>query len=136
VASLRQAGHARALGFARTCYDHLAGTCGVALHDALLAQGWVTAAYDVTPAGVEALAAWGVDVEAARGQRRSFARPCLDWTERRPHLAGSLAATVTTGLLDRGWFVRRAASLRALRLTDAGRSGLQTIGCELPGLDG
>jgi DNA-binding transcriptional ArsR family regulator len=131
VRSLRQAGHARALGFARTCYDHLAGACGVALHDALLAHDWLTPAYDVTPAGAAALADWGVDVAAARSRRRSFARPCLDWTERRPHLAGALAAGIADGLVERGWFVRRAADSRALRLTDAGRAGLTALGCDL-----
>lgn len=131
VRTLRQAGHARSLAFARTCYDHLAGRCGVALHDALLAQRWLSEAYDVTSAGSVALAAWGVDVEAARGRRRSFARPCLDWTERRPHLAGALAAGIGAALIDRGWFVRRAADSRSLRLTDAGRAALVDLGCDL-----
>ena len=131
VRTLRESGHARALGFARTCYDHLAGRCGVALHDALLEQRWLSEAYDVTPAGAAALAGWGVDVAAARGGRRSFARPCLDWTERRPHLAGALAAGIETALLERGWFVRRSGSSRALRLTEVGRAGLAELGCEL-----
>ena len=132
VGTLRQAGHARALGFARTCYDHLAGVCGVALHDALLAHEWLTPAYDVTRAGEHALAGWGVDVAAARARRRSFARGCLDWTERRPHLAGALAADITDGLVERGWFARRASDSRALRLTDAGRVGFEALGCVLP----
>lgn len=131
VRTLRESGHARALGFARTCYDHLAGRCGVALHDALLERRWLSEAYDVTPAGVAALAGWGVDVDAARGRRRSFARPCLDWTERRPHLAGALAAGIETALLDRGWFVPRSGSSRALRLTEVGCAGLGELGCEL-----
>lgn len=131
VHTLRESGHARALGFARTCYDHLAGRCGVALHDALLEQRWLSAAYDVTAAGAAALAGWGVDVDAARGRRRSFARPCLDWTERRPHLAGALAAGIETALLERGWFVQRSGSSRALRLTEVGRAGLAELGCEL-----
>lgn len=131
AAGLRQSGHARALGFARTCYDHLAGRCGVALHDVLVEREWLTGAYDVTPAGEVGLAALGVDVVAARARRRSFARPCLDWTERRPHLAGSLAASVTSALLDAGWMVRRAADSRALRLTPAGESGLLELGCHL-----
>jgi DNA-binding transcriptional ArsR family regulator len=127
VTSLRQSGHAQALGFARTCYDHLAGQCGVVLHDALREHGWLTPSYDVTPTGARALAEWGVDVEAARARRRSFARPCLDWTERRPHLAGSLAAGITTALIERGWFVHRATDSRALRVTDAGRDGLAEL---------
>lgn len=131
VRTLRESGHARALGFARTCYDHLAGRCGVALHDALLERQWLSEAYDVTPAGATALAGWGVDVEAARGRRRSFARPCLDWTERRPHLAGALAAGIEAALLERGWFVRRSADSRALRLTEQGRAWLAELGCDL-----
>ena len=131
VRTLRQSGHARALGFARTCYDHLAGTCGVALHDGLLARAWLTPAYDVTPAGLDGLAAWGVDVAAARSRRRSFARPCLDWTERRPHLAGALAASIADAMLDAGWLVRRAPDSRALRLTDPGRDVLERLGCDL-----
>lgn len=131
VSTLRQAGHANALGFARTCYDHLAGRCGVELHDVLVTRTWLDPAYDVTPAGVSALAVWGVDVAATRARRRSFARPCLDWTERRPHLAGALAAAITAGLLDLGWFVRRTGDSRALRLTDTGRAGLLELGCDL-----
>jgi DNA-binding transcriptional ArsR family regulator len=131
VRTLRQAGHAQALGFARTCYDHLAGVCGVALHDALLERGWLTAAYDVTPVGAAALVDWGVDLEAVRARRRSFARPCLDWTERRPHLAGGLAAAITEGLVGQGWFVRRTTDSRALRLTTTGRAGLVELGCDL-----
>lgn len=131
VASLRQSGHAQALGLARTCYDHLAGRCGVELHDALVARGWLSPSYDVTPAGADAFAAWGVDVEAARARRRTFARPCLDWTERRPHLAGALAADVTGALVGRGWFARRSADSRALRVTPAGRAGMAELGCSL-----
>jgi DNA-binding transcriptional ArsR family regulator len=134
VATLRQFGHARALGFARTCYDHLAGQCGVELHDALLARGWLAGAaggYDVTPVGESSLAELGVDVAAARALRRSFARPCLDWTERRPHLAGALAAAVTTSLMDRGWFARRSGNSRALRITEAGRAAMAGLGCSI-----
>jgi len=128
VTSLRQAGHARALAEARTCYDHLAGRCGVELHDALLARGWITSGYAVTPAGTSGLGGWGIDVDQVRTQRRSFLRPCLDWTERRSHLAGGLAAAIADRLIDDGWFVRRSAGSRALRVTDAGRSGLAALG--------
>jgi len=129
VTSLRQSGHARSLAFARTCYDHLAGRCGVAVHDALLRHAWLTGTpggYDVTPAGADGLAELGVDVATARARRRSFARPCLDWTERRPHLAGGLAADLTASLLERGWFVPRSSDSRGLRLTDVGREELRT----------
>lgn len=129
VRSLRQSSRARSLAVARTCYDHLAGSCGVALHDALVAREWVVPSLDgyaVTTAGERGLTGLGVDVAAARARRRSFARPCLDWTERRSHLAGALAAAVTSRLIEDGWFVRRRDS-RGLRVTAAGEAGLADL---------
>ena len=133
VTTLRQSSRARSLGEARTCYDHLAGRCGVLLHDGLLARGWLVpeaGGYSVSEAGVEGLLGWGVDVGAARASRRRLARPCLDWTERREHLAGALAAAITTALLDgpEPWFVRRADDHRGLRPTEAGRRHLAELG--------
>lgn len=130
VRSLRDSSRARSLWFARTCYDHLAGVCGVALHDHLVRGGMLAAAeggYAVTPAGERWFTDLGVDVDAALARRRSFARPCLDWTERRPHLAGALAAATTDRLLALGWFVRRAPDTRALRLTDDGAAALDGL---------
>lgn len=130
VASLRDSSRARSLWFARTCYDHLAGVCGVALHDLLMGSGALVGAsggYVVTAAGERWFADLGVDLDAVRAQRRGFARPCLDWTERRPHLAGALAAATTERLLVLGWFVRRAAGSRALRLTDEGAAALDGL---------
>ncbi len=64
-----------------------------------------------------------------RRSRRRFAGACLDWTQRRPHLNGALAAAITARLLERGWF-ERAGTRRALRLTEEGREGLaETFGC-------
>ncbi len=127
VRSLRQSGQARALSQARTCYDHLAGTLGVRLLDALLDRHWLTddaGGYALTLAGQRALQDLGVDVNGAAGRRRNFARPCADWTERRPHLAGALAAAITATLLQRQWF-QRSSTRRGLRLTEAGHAGLQ-----------
>ena len=133
--SLRQSAAAASLQFARTCYDHLAGAAGVAVLDAQLASGWLRSAdggYDVTARGAAAFGVLGVDVDAARAARRTFARPCLDSTERRWHLAGSLAAATTARLLELGWFVRRTGDGRGLLLTEAGRRGLgDTLGCDL-----
>src|SRR5712692_3975123 len=89
-----------ALRAARTCYDHLAGRLGVALADAMVAGGYAELANDagvVTGAGIELLGRVGIDVDALltrRGRRsaRILCRPCLDWSERRPHLAGVLGA--------------------------------------------
>lgn len=132
---LRQVRATSAMLAARTCYDHLAGRVGVAVHDALAAGGALvigTDGYDVSAAGEEILGRCGVDVAAARSHRRIFARPCLDFTERRPHLAGALAAALLQRMCDLGWVVPRTKTHRALRITDAGRQGLS----ETFGIDG
>jgi DNA-binding transcriptional ArsR family regulator len=111
---------------ARTCYDHIAGTVGVSLHDRLIAMNWLSAhagaadaAYDVTPAGAKGLEALGVDVEAARALRRRFACACLDWSERRPHVGGALGAALLAMALKRRWVTQDLDS-RALTVTKAG----------------
>ena len=104
---------------ARTCYDHMAGTAGVALHDRLHAQGWLETegdAYELTAEGAVALESLGLDIESARRSRRRFACACLDWSERRPHLGGALGAAWLQLSLRRGW-VRQALDGRALTLT-------------------
>jgi DNA-binding transcriptional ArsR family regulator len=106
---------------ARTCYDHMAGTAGVALHDRLFAQGWLAAAphedgYALTPDGAIALESLGLDIDAARAARRRFACACIDWSERRPHLGGALGAAWLQLALRRGW-ARQALDDRALTLT-------------------
>jgi DNA-binding transcriptional ArsR family regulator len=78
VTTLRQSSRARSLAEARTCYDHLAGRCGVALHDGLVARGWLVSqsgGYALSDGGVEGLLGWGVDVTTARAARRQLARP-------------------------------------------------------------
>jgi DNA-binding transcriptional ArsR family regulator len=135
VQSLRAADRAGALRDARTCYDHLAGRLGVAVTEALVDRGALVprdACYDVTRAGEEQLRRLGVDVAAARARRRSFARACLDWSERRPHLAGALGAALAEALLARDW-LRRRPNDRGLIVTPTGREGLATaLGVETP----
>jgi DNA-binding transcriptional ArsR family regulator len=136
VRSLRQSQRAEVLRFARTCYDHLAGVVGVALADALLRAGALRAAagrdYEVTPEGEAALGGLGVDVAELRRQRRAFARRCLDWTERAPHLSGALGAALLERLLDLGWLAHGRVP-RGLVLTDAGRDGLAgALACHPP----
>jgi DNA-binding transcriptional ArsR family regulator len=136
--SLRGHRTSAALAYARTCYDHLAGTLGVAVHDALVAGGALrvgTDGYALTPAGEQRLAGLGVDLAGAQAARRAFAFPCLDATERRPHLAGALGAGLCRSLMERGWLVRRRRAERAVRLTEPGRSGIaEALGCQLPPL--
>lgn len=133
VRSLRQSRQARLLREARSCYDHLAGRVGVELYDALVREGHLVDADGgclLTASGADALTELGVDVERVRRARRGFAQGCLDWSERRPHLGGALGAAVLERLLARGW-LERGTMPRALRLTAAGREGLErTFGCK------
>ena len=111
-----------ALREARTCYDHMAGTLAVRIHDAMLARQWLAADgrdYALTPLGEASLAQVGVDVAQARQRRRRFACPCLDWSERRSHLGGALGAALLAALLARGW-VDRGLDSRALSVTRKG----------------
>jgi hypothetical protein len=113
---------AQAFRFARTCYDHLAGTVGVMVFDALVFKAWLvigTTGCEVTPAGERSLARGGIDVPALSRTRRCLARPCIDWSERRPHLAGALGAAVATRALQEGW-AQRTPGARAVRITDNG----------------
>jgi DNA-binding transcriptional ArsR family regulator len=134
VRSLREANHGEAIRSARTCYDHLAGRLGVELAEAL-ERGRVLArdndGYVVTDRGEGPLSSFGLDMAALRGQRRQLARACLDWSERRLHVAGALGAALTARLFELDW-IERVGSGRAVRLTDAGREGLrERFGVEL-----
>jgi DNA-binding transcriptional ArsR family regulator len=116
--------------FARTCYDHIAGRLGVAIADALVASGAIVLSPEggeVTTAGARLLAGFGVAL-APPASRRIFCRPCLDWSERRLHVAGHVGAEICRRCLDLGWLQRRRDT-RALRLTPAGAAGLgETFG--------
>ena len=105
---------------ARTCYDHLAGTLGVALHDRLRSLGWLSAHYQITPAGATALEGLGIDIGEARSLRRRFAFACLDWSERRSHLGGAIGAALLKLALRRKWVTQDLDS-RALSVTGLGR---------------
>jgi DNA-binding transcriptional ArsR family regulator len=129
------------LQVARTCYDHLAGTVGVSLHDRFKALGWLAAgsknggpknvdsnadnAYDVTAEGAKAFAELGIDLAQARMLRRQFAYACLDWSERRPHLGGALGAALLKVVLKRKWLLQDLDS-RALVVTRFGRREILT----------
>jgi len=115
---------------ARTCYDHIAGTLGVSLHDRFKALAWLSTgrgrgvrAYDLTLDGTKAVAALGIDLDAIRKLRRRFAYPCLDWSERRPHIGGALGAALLRVALRSRWVVQDLDS-RALTVTSLGRREL------------
>ncbi len=133
VRSLRAADSAAAIRTARTCYDHLAGRLGVGLTEAFVERRLLVlgdASYELTAAGDDALTLLGVDVATARTHRRTFARACIDWSERRPHLAGALGAEVADAVLAQGW-VRRRPHDRGLSVTAAGETELRALGVEL-----
>jgi len=115
---------------ARTCYDHLAGVLGVALHDRLREIGWLSivppngGAYDLTEEGGRALDGLGVDIDAVRRLRRRFAYGCLDWSERRPHVGGAVGAALLRITVKKKWVVRDLDS-RALRVTSVGQRELR-----------
>jgi DNA-binding transcriptional ArsR family regulator len=133
VRSLRDANRKENLRQARFCYDHLAGVLGVSLTEALLDRGALEVAdggFAVTAGGVDALAELGVDVPALQRLRRPLTRACLDWTERRHHLAGALGAAMASRLKARGW-IEHGAQGRIVRVTPAGKRGLRTwVGVE------
>jgi DNA-binding transcriptional ArsR family regulator len=117
-----------ALRRARTCYDHLAGRLGVALADALVAGGHIDLTHDagvLNGSGLSLLVRIGLDIDvpsispgmSKRG--RVLCRPCLDWSERRPHLAGALGAALCSLSFEKGW-IRRIDGTRAVRITPAG----------------
>jgi len=123
-----------ALRFARTCFDHLAGFAAVALADALVARGHIILGEDggeITAAGALFLEEFGANLKPEPRSRRLFCRPCLDWSERRYHVAGHVGAEICRRCLQLGWFARERDS-RALRLMPAGAAGLfHTFGVDL-----
>lgn len=111
---------------ARTCYDHIAGSLGVSLHDRIKTMGWLVedskggCSYHLTPRGEKGLEALAVDVDAIRQLRRRFAFACVDWSERRPHLGGALGAALLKIALKRKWVTQDLDS-RVLSVTVFGR---------------
>jgi DNA-binding transcriptional ArsR family regulator len=118
-----------ALKEARTCYDDLAGRLGVGIADALVSRGLIVLgeeAGEATEAGRAWLARFGLSVEPVDRTKRIFCRPCLDWSERRPHLAGRLGAALCRRCEELGW-IERARDGRVVTVTETGRSGFADI---------
>jgi DNA-binding transcriptional ArsR family regulator len=117
----------RTLAAARICYDHLAGELGVAIADSLIRNGYLILGPEggeLTETGEVFLAKLGVDVAASRRRRRMFCRPCMDWSERRFHIAGSIGAALAQLCFRMQW-VKRIEDSRALLVTPAGENGLR-----------
>ncbi|WP_367371844.1 ArsR/SmtB family transcription factor [Pseudomonas lini] len=124
------------LQFARTCYDHMAGTLAVLLHDRMIDAGWLLETdeqvYRLSDSGEALFEALGVDVKELSTLRRRFACPCLDWSMRRPHLGGALGAALLQTAIKRKWVTQDLDS-RALALTAVGHKELSSrFAVELP----
>jgi hypothetical protein len=118
---------ARALGAARICYDHLAGRLSVDLTDSFVAREYVLLddeVAEITTAGTRFLTDFGIELSAPRSTRRHFCRLCLDWTERRPHIAGAVGVGITKRCFDLGWIERNESQPRRSR-HPVGRRGFQ-----------
>lgn len=129
VKSLRQSSQDKALRYARTCYDHLAGNVGVQLTHALLNSGILLEEedrYTVTEHGKKFFADFGVDLNEAATKRRLFSHQCLDWSERRHHLAGALGNALLERVLELDW-VRRLPGTRAVQVTNEGKAGFEKV---------
>ena len=113
------------LSHARSCYDHLAGKLAVQLADQLTDRGWITLHdrdYAVSEVGERWFAALGLDLPNLRRQHRLFARRCIDWSERRPHIGGALGAALMTRFQEDGW-LRKSAGQRKVWVTSVGQQG-------------
>ena len=118
---------ARALSAARVCYDHLAGRLSVALTDSLVARKYIVVddvVAEITTAGTRFLTDFGIELPPSRSPRRRYCRLCLDWTERRPHIAGVVGVAIARRCFALGWLERTPRS-HAVIVTPLGRRGFQ-----------
>ncbi len=119
----------QAMREARICYDHLAGTLGVALHDSLVARGLIREAdtgLAVSPEGRAWFADFGIDMDGLEAARRPVCKACLDWSVRRSHLAGGLGAALLERIVAKGW-ARREAGSRVVAFTPPGRRAFRKL---------
>jgi DNA-binding transcriptional ArsR family regulator len=130
VQKYRPAGASRELCYARTCYDHLAGELAIRLADMMERKHFIRAKnereYEITSDGEKFLSDWQINVGELRKSRRNFARRCLDWTERRDHLAGAVGAAICKKMIEVRWITRDKKS-RAVHVTHAGQKELEGL---------
>jgi len=113
--------------FCRSCYDHLAGKVGVTLTEALLKQQYIIKNannFSVTTDGEMWFDQIGINLDELKKQKRHFAKPCLDWSERKHHLAGALGAALLTKMIADGW-IRRVTGSRAITVTGKGEAAFR-----------
>ncbi|CAL2102412.1 Uncharacterized HTH-type transcriptional regulator YdfF [Tenacibaculum sp. 190130A14a] len=120
---------ATAFTYARTCYQHLAGEVGVKITEALVSQEIITPVekqYIVTHSGKQWFLDLGINTEKIQNAKRSFAHQCLDWSERKHHLAGALGDAFLETMLANDWF-RKHKNTRELVLTSKGSFHLKKL---------
>ena len=118
-----------ALRHARRCYGHLAGELGVMAYEALLKQGVLESnsrTVELTETGSGWFRRLGIDTAALARQHRAFCRPCMDWSERRHHLAGALGTAMLSRFCELNW-VTRSTNSRVIRITPLGERSIQSI---------
>ncbi|MGK4115082.1 helix-turn-helix domain-containing protein [Lysinibacillus capsici] len=129
VRSLKQSSQIKLLQDARTCYDHLAGKLGVQLTESMLKAGYLTLEgkqFVLTDEGILFFTTFGIDLTALKRNRRSFSHACLDWSERRYHLAGALGCELLNQFFNLGWLLR-VPSIRAIKVTEKGKIGFKEV---------
>lgn len=112
--------------FCRTCYDHLAGKVGVAIAESLARKKYMVVSkqdYKITPKGSQFFQSLDIDIVRLQNEKRTFIRPCLDWSERKDHIAGALGSAILSHFLAKDW-VRKTKNSRAVIITAKGRKGL------------
>ncbi len=113
----------------RMCYDHLAGTLGVKITQALVSNGSIVELgknFELTESGQTFLTDFGIDIDHARSKRRKFSQTCLDWSERQPHLAGALGAAICERLVSLKW-IKQEKNTRVVKVTPTGRGNIEKV---------
>ncbi|MGG4219018.1 winged helix-turn-helix domain-containing protein [Paenibacillus jamilae] len=129
IKSFKQASENEAIRLARTCYDHVAGHLGVQIMDFFMQKGILSENQDglhITQQGVIFFADFQINLKNTRQKRRSFSHKCLDWSERRHHLAGALGSALLDRLFELHW-IEHLPTSRAIRITDGGKRGFKEI---------
>lgn len=127
--SFREVSKSKEIYLARSCYDHLAGKLGVEMTNSLLKNKYILdngETFELSPLGEDFLTNLGINTVTLRKKRRSFSHKCLDWSERKFHLAGALGNSILIFTLENGW-VERQATTRALRVTRKGKNGFKEV---------